>query len=507
MDALKDALLNVERPLALHALVFITNLLIIFYSETILRFFNRSKSISVQAKILRFGAVIFLMMHILDILLVDVFALPEYENYFIRFGLTIATVFGCLILFNIFGNFSRQKFGTQREMDGETIYLDSYNSRLMNLCASVFVFLIALYILITIWELDGLLQTTGFLGIIFAFLALTNAIWAPDIYFGLVILNSNMLDDGDVIKINGHPDEHIIARVSLIYTMLLDVRNNHRVIIRNSQLISQRVDNLSKRASTEGLRHSLEFNIGYPGIKEERSDSDDNPFTRFMKRVDAMFETAYEHLCENTEAKINHNVPFEVVLINSGDYALNFRLYYYIEALPNTKVTKTIRQYLLRTPSLIQQAVNASAVSHGIQLATPMLVTHKEFESDDGIEMPDGRRSRYYPQPEFGKNSSQRVSEELASKRDSEATKEQEKDLEAESEHDFSLPDDIEPQDKLTSKAEQERAAELEKQAEEQANEEIEEMLDDKDEDEAESEDAKVDAASPDRDTADKDKA
>ncbi|MGI1677648.1 MAG: mechanosensitive ion channel [Cellvibrionaceae bacterium] len=411
MNEIKVFLENLDTPLEVHGMVFFLNLLIFLASRPFLQWFNKGKDITVQARALRFGAVLFFGLHLLDLLLIN--ALPEYEHYFIRFGLTIATFFGCLLFFNLVSYFSRQKFGRTKEIDDETIYLDSYNSRLMDLISAFVIVLIALYCLIVIWKLEGLLQTTGFLGIVFAFLALTNAIWAPDIYYGMVILNTDMLEDGDVVKLGDSGDEYIISRVTLIYTILLDVRNNHRILLRNSQVLNARVDNLSKRASIDGLRHSMEFNIGYPRVdqqsdfsvvkhtnssnkenpedvsdaeenkaKEAKSSNDiaksqENSFENLNKKIHKMFQNAFEELIKSDDSKLNKNIPFEITLINSGDYALTYSLHFYLDALPNTKVTKTIRKYLTGTPNLVQNAVNASAVKYGIQLATPIIINTK----------------------------------------------------------------------------------------------------------------------------------
>ncbi len=373
MDALRTFAAELDLDVIGHMLVFVVNLLALFLAEPFIRGFNKGKDIGAQARILRAVAIIFLILHIVDLLLIRV--LPAYQHYFIRIGSTLAAAYACLIGFNIVSYLSRQKFGDEKIIDEEVIYLDSYNSRLVDLIGGVFIILLAVYWIVNIWELEGLLQTTGFLGIIFAFLALTNNIWAPDIYYGLVILNSKMLEDGDVIKIGGSSDEYIINKVSFIYTILLDVRNNHRVIFRNSQLVNNRVDNLSKRASVQGLRHSLTFNIGYPPVASSDSVEDRKKhFSSFRKKVEVMFHEAFELVSANSGAKINRNMPFETAMIDSGDYALRFGLYYYIDAIPNTRVTKTVRQYLIRTPQLIQEAVNESAAAHNIQLATPVLI-------------------------------------------------------------------------------------------------------------------------------------
>ena len=372
MDAVIASLEALDVDTVGHLLVFVVTLLALFLAEPFIRTFNQGKDIRAQVRILRTVAVVFLVLHITDLLLIR--TLPAYQHYFIRMGSTLAAAYACLIGFNIVSYFSRQKFGDEKTIDEQTIYLDSYNSRLVDLIGGVFIILLGVYWVINVWELEGLLQTTGFLGIIFAFLALTNNIWAPDIYYGLVILNSKMLEDGDVIKIAGSGDEYIINKVSFIYTTLLDVRNNHRVIFRNSQLVSSRVDNLSKRASVQGVRHSLNFKIGYPAMAAETEEERKKQFASFRKKVGEMFQTAFDTVAANSDAKINRNMAFESAIIDSGDYAITFGLYYYIDAIPNTRVTKTVRQYLIRTPQLIQEAVNEAAAMYNLQLATPVLI-------------------------------------------------------------------------------------------------------------------------------------
>jgi len=101
---------------------------------------------------------------------------------------------------------------------------------------------------------DSLLGTTGIFGIFIGFLAFTSGIWAPDIVSGLIILNSDILVDGDVVVIDGHKDEFIIARITLIYVVLYDVRNNHRSLLRNTQFIQNRIDNLSRVADGDALQ-------------------------------------------------------------------------------------------------------------------------------------------------------------------------------------------------------------------------------------------------------------
>jgi hypothetical protein len=374
-------------PLVLRIAVFAINLAIILFAEKLLSAINKTRNMKMQARVLRIAAVVFLLLHLLDIALV--YSVPDYENYFFRIAISIAILFGCLVAFNLLSFFSRRKFGDVKVIDGEPNYFDSYNSRLVDLLGSVFIVLIAIYLVIVSWDMDSLLQTTGFIGIVFAFLALTNGIWAPDIYYGLVILNSAMLEDGDVVKLEDFEAEYIINRISFIHTNLLDVRSNHRVIIRNSQLIDAKVDNLSKRASTDGLRRQLQFNIGYPPVqsqdrseeegrkREQEEKEEQNSYAVLRRRIQATFDRAFEVLKTRDAVKINRNQPFELSLSHCGDFALTFTLSFYLEALPNTKVTRTIRQYLIYTPNQVQEEVNRAAVETCLVLATPVLIaTH-----------------------------------------------------------------------------------------------------------------------------------
>lgn len=397
LEQLSAATARLGDPLLLRAVAFAVNIFILVFAKKLLSAINRTRNMEVQARVLRIAALVFLVLHILDILLVE--SVPGYQNYFIRIALSIAILFGCLIAFNLLSFFSRHKFGEEKVIDGEPVYFDSYNSRLVDIVGSVFIVLIAIYLVIVSWDMDSLLQTTGFIGVVFAFLALTNAIWAPDIYYGLVILNSAMLEDGDLVQIEEQDGEYIINRVSFIHTNLLDVRHNHRVIIRNSKIINSRVDNLSKRASAEGLRRELHFNLAYPagpGTVRDGEGQGARSFGEWRRRVQAMFERARELVEEDSEAKINRNMPFDISLSRSGDFALTFTLAYYLEAIPSTKVTRTIRQYLIYTANRIEEAVNEAALEQGLSLATPLLLTSTAGSPRTSTT---GERGRALPEP------------------------------------------------------------------------------------------------------------
>lgn len=369
----------VGSQLLAHALVALLNIILILAAGPISKAFNDGRNTDFQQGLLRVMAYMLLVLTAADLVLV--WLLPGYHQFFIRLGLSLVPVYGAIFAFNIISHFIRQRFGLERKIDDKLVYLDSYNSRLMELFAVVVLVLVVIYALIKIWGLDSLLETTGIFGLIFAFMALTNQIWAPDIYYGMVILNSDMMSDGDTVRLEGDANIYIINKVTFIYTILLNIQNNHRSLIRNSKLINMTVENLTKRASIDGLREALTYNIGYPETQASDSEARTLELQKHSRRIEAMFTAVAEALNDNENNRINANCEFEWALTNAGDYALTYTLWYYLEAIPNTKVTRTVRQHLLGTRFMINQKVFEESIAHGVDLSTPILVQQTEKHS------------------------------------------------------------------------------------------------------------------------------
>ncbi len=93
-----------------------------------------------------------------------------------------------------------RRYGKHREIKGEARRVETYNTRLLNIFAQVFIFIMVLITVVRLLGFDTLLEAGGVIGFIGVFLALTNGVWAPDIFSGLIILNSDMLEEGDVIE-------------------------------------------------------------------------------------------------------------------------------------------------------------------------------------------------------------------------------------------------------------------------------------------------------------------
>ena len=354
--------------------IVLINLGLYIFAPKIIRFFNSGKENKFQLSILRSVNMLFVLFTVLDFLIS--FVTEAYDNYFSGFAYTLIVVYISAFIYNVISLISRKKFGREKEMDKKIVYVDTYNSRLIDIFTIAIIIFIAVYLIIKAWGLSSMLETTGLLGLMVAFLALTNSIWAPDPYYCMVILSSDMLEDGDVVHIEGMDDDYIIARVTFIYTLLFNTRTNVKTLVRNSKLIEQHIDNLSKKASTDGLRHTLSFKIGYPKIDGTLDIKSHQPadMRKFLKQVDEMFKNVAERAKEDEAVRLNPNLEVEWMLTETGDYALEFTLVYFLDNLPKTKLTRNVRKHILGTRNRLLHLCYESSVEQGLALATPDLV-------------------------------------------------------------------------------------------------------------------------------------
>lgn len=244
-----------------------------------------------------------------------------------------------------------RRYGKSREVKGQMRRVDTYNTRLMSLFVQVFIFVIVLISSVRILGFDTLLEAGGVIGFIGVFLALTSNVWAPDLFSGLIILNSNLIQEGDVIVLKDSDEIYgTVYKTKVFHTEILDLVGNYRVMVRNSVLRHYLLRNYSKFASAKGLRDQLFFKIGY--------DVDPDA-------VIGMFEDAFERVRAQKETGIQAQNPMEVAIHATGDHAVEWVVSYYtkdVDRLPQ------IRRFLL---SVILQCAGEG----GISLATPL--THE----------------------------------------------------------------------------------------------------------------------------------
>jgi len=134
----------------------------------------------------------------------------------------------------------------------------------------------------------------------------------------------------------------------MFHTEILNIVNNHRIMLGNSALRKDTLHNLSRFASAKGLREKLSFNIGY---------------NESIPQIKAMFESAFKEACVDSALTIEEQYPIEIHVGNTGDYAVLWNIYYY---------TKNIK-HMLRTRQMFLEIILKHSLDMGISLATPVL--------------------------------------------------------------------------------------------------------------------------------------
>jgi small-conductance mechanosensitive channel len=202
---------------------------------------------------------------------------------------------------------------------------------------------------------QSLLETGGVLGFIGVMLALTQGAWAPDVISGLIILNSDLFEEGDVIELeNGHKTLGTIFKTKIFHTEILNLVNNHRIMIKNALLREHTVHNLSKFASARGLRECLSFKIGYDVSTAQ---------------VKALFEKSYaDMLSESIPLAEQHG--YEVKLLDTGDHALEWGFIYYVKEV----------EKLVAIRRDAREAILQASIEVGVSLATPLTYTKAALE-------------------------------------------------------------------------------------------------------------------------------
>ena len=257
-----------------------------------------------------------------------------------------------ILAFKIYAYFIHYHYGKRRESEAGVTITETYNSRALILSGGILFFIIWLISCIQLLQLNTLLEAGGVIGFVGVMLALTQGAWAPDIISGLIILNGNMVEVGDILQIT-HNGKKIYANVyktKMFHTELLDLSNNHRIMIKNTQLRELFLQNLSKFASAKGLREKLSFNIGYDVPPKAVRDL----FTKVETTLQQEFSEFYES---------QH--PIEVFIDDTGNHAIQWTFFFY---------TKQVKQ-LLKVRQIFREVILNQAITDGISLATP--ITHQ----------------------------------------------------------------------------------------------------------------------------------
>ena len=328
------------------------NLLLMVFARVILKqVYNEPEKVSSFSR----KVMIFRALNLLIILAYGYFRFFEdktNKTFLINIIAVLAIVYFAYLSMHIAHGFLVRFYGKERDVNGEAKFVSTYQTRLLSIFSSVFIGIIALVGIIRLLGFDSVLEAGGVIGLIGVFLALTSSIWGPDIFHGLIILNSDMLSEGDVIQFNDNELIYgLVYKTKVFHTVILNIPNNHRVMIRNSKLRDFTVHNLSKFASAKGLRENLTFKISYGTSADAVKD---------------LFTSVYKSAQQDESIYIEEQYELEFGVKETGDHAVEWVFYYH---------TKEIDKLLLTRQRLLLLMLETSNAK-GISLSTPITINN-----------------------------------------------------------------------------------------------------------------------------------
>ncbi|WP_395377821.1 hypothetical protein [Marinicella sp. W31] len=274
------------------------------------------------------------------------------ENFSSVFFKQISQTGLVLLLMYLFVQFSHawsiSRYGKERNFNNETIKSRTYQSEMTYILVLVISVIVSILLLINIWNVTSWLQATGVIGGLLVVLFATKEAWAHDAVNGLILLYNGEVVPGVVCRIEEMNILAVTRKVSLTQTVFLDVIQKHNIIVPNSKLRNCKIEALNK-PGTSHWNDYVEFNIGYETPSET---------------VEAFIAAVWLRACEFENALDEEKQP-KIVLINTGDHAIQWRINYPVSSVYRIK---QVRYALMRAAFDLQK-------EFGLSLATPL--THQ----------------------------------------------------------------------------------------------------------------------------------
>jgi hypothetical protein len=333
--------------------IFGINLLLLIFSRWIVYGFNKpAADANKEAKLwtLRAVNVVLLIMQLIAI----------FETKYIRqISLTGLTVLFAFVLVYFFQIFLLHKFGRTKEIEGEIVRYETYQSEIFGLLGIILAFIVSVLVIINIWGITDWLQATSVLGGVLLLIYSTKDVWAPDHINGLMLLYNGDVEPGSVVKVDELGLLGVTLRITLIQAVFRDLRGGHRVLVPNSKLRNSRIDVLTKGPGS-GLRQFADFKIGYGHTSES---------------IEKFLQTVWENACE-MEAAINNEKPPAIKLQEAGDHAITWRMVYSLKNVYR----------LISAQCAINRAAYDLSLQENIGLNTPL--THEVSISEKPEAIP-----------------------------------------------------------------------------------------------------------------------
>jgi len=260
-------------------------------------------------------------------------------------GLTILVSY---IVLHYVKNWIINRFGKEKEIDGEKIRTDSYASEIIGLIGLVLVSTVAFLVIINIWELSSWLQATSVVGGLLILLFASKDYFLDDMISGLIMHYNRSVEAGSVIRVKEFDLVGVVMQITLSQTTIRDLVQKHEITLPNSKLRNATVETISN-STKNGFRDYLDFKIGY----QHSSDK--------IK----MFLECVWHQSVEKEPAINIDAKPKIIVAENSDHSVIWRLLYYVR-----------NPYkIIDAKNIIQTIALEESMQRNIGLNTP--VTHQ----------------------------------------------------------------------------------------------------------------------------------
>ncbi len=322
-------------------IIFVVNLLVLIFARRIVSTVpsdRKNADIEMRLMALRAITILLFLLYFIGLLLPDLLQKVGKTAITLLIGYLVSHFLHVVLL---------HRFGRVREIDGEVILSESYQSEVFHLLAVSTVAITALVALINIWDLTSWLKTTSALGALLIIAFSTKDVWAPDNINGLILLYNDTIQSGSIVRCNELQILGVVVQISLTQTTIRDLRQRHLILIPNSKFRNSKLEILNS-SPNKSLTQFIDFNLAY-GLESAK--------------VVEFFKAVWKEACVHQSA-INPDVKCRVVVLNNGDHAVTWRVFFGVRHIYKT----------LSAEFAFNRAAYDLSLKWGIGLNTP--VTH-----------------------------------------------------------------------------------------------------------------------------------
>ena len=151
------------------------------------------------------------------------------------------------------------RFGTERNINGKEVVARTYTSGLIGLLALVLVVSLCFVTLLDIFELEGWIQASSFIGILLFIIYTSKDYLLADAISSLVLHYNHSAEPGSIIRIEELNIFGVVQQITLTQTTIRDLRQGYEITLANSKFRSSVIENLSQ---THGnMKDHIELSI------------------------------------------------------------------------------------------------------------------------------------------------------------------------------------------------------------------------------------------------------